>query len=154
MYRVVYALVVGLSVSAPSLAQQSIIGTYKLASMQRDVDGKPDQMSGAPPHGYLMIAPKTYVLFFTEGTRKYGTSDAEKAALWGSMSAYGGSYRVEGRKFVMLPDTSFNEISNGTQEVRNWEMKGNRLVLVSDPRPWPRDPSKKIITRFEWEKIE
>jgi hypothetical protein len=101
-----------------------------------------------------MIAPNAYVLFFTEGTRKYGSSDAEKAALWGSMSAYAGSYRVDGHKFVMLPDTSFNEISNGTQEVRNWEMKGNRLVLVSDPRPWPRDPTKKIVTRFEWERME
>lgn len=70
------------------------------------------------------------------------------------MSAYAGSYRVDGHKFVMLPDTSFNEISNGTQEVRNWEMKGNRLLLSSDPRPWARDPSKKIVTRFEWEKIE
>jgi len=153
MRRLLCVVVLGLLASAPALAQ-SIVGTYRLASAQREVDGKPLQYSGAPAHGYLIITGKAYVLFFTEGTRKYGDSDAEKAALWATMSAYAGSYRVEGHKFVMLPDTSFNEISNGTQEVRNWETKGNRLVLLSEPRPWGRDASKKIVTRFEWEKIE
>ena len=101
-----------------------------------------------------MISRQAYVQFFTEGTRKYGDSDADKAALWSTMTAHAGPYRVEGHKIVMLPDTSFNEVFNSTQQVRYWELKGNHLSLWSDPRPWGRDPSKKVVTRLEWEKIE
>lgn len=71
MYRIMCALVVGLLASAPSLAQ-SIVGTYKLASMEREVEGKPLQYPGAPAHGYLMITGKAYVLFLRKGRANTG----------------------------------------------------------------------------------
>ena len=154
MYRSMFALILALLISAPSLAQQSLVGTYKLVSSQRELDGKPDPILGNPPHGYLILTPKVYILLTTEGTRKYGESAADKAALWESMSAHAGSYRVEGKKLLWYPDTHMNESMVGTTQTRDWEIKGNRLLLSSEPRPWSRDPSKKVVTRQEYERID
>jgi hypothetical protein len=141
MYKLISAFVVLLLFSAPGLADQSLLGSYKLIGVYRELDGKQ-----TPPHGYLVIAPKIYVLFFTDAGRKYGGSDAEKAALWGTMTAHAGTYRIDGKRIVMLPDTSFNEILNGTQQVRHWQVKRKRLSLASEPRPYGRDPSKKVVS--------
>ena len=154
MIRLIAALILVLVLATPSLAQQSLVGTYKLVSLQREIEGKVDPLPGNPPRGYLIITPKAYVMLQTEGTRKYGPSITDKAALWESMVAHGGSYRVEGNKFVMTADTSSNESTVGTPTTRSWEIKGNRLILTSDPRPWMRDPSKTIVSRQEFEKID
>lgn len=154
MVRFIYTLILVLLIAGPSWAQQSLVGTYKLVSLQREIDGKADPLPGNPPRGYLIITPKAYVLLQTEGTRKYAPSAADKAALWESMVAHGGSYRVEGNKFVMTPDTSSNESTVGTPTTRSWEIKGNRLILSSDPRPWMRDPSKTVASRQEYEKVD
>ena len=154
MVRFICALVLVLLLVSPSFGQQSLVGTYKLVSLQRELDGKAVPLPGNPPRGYLIITPKAYVMFQTEGTRKYGPSTGDKAALWESMVAHGGSYRVEGNKFVMNPDVHSNESMVGAETIRYWEIKGNRLVISSEPRPWGRDPSKKIVSRQEFEKID
>ena len=154
MIRFILALILVLLIAVPSLAQQSLVGTYKLVSVQREIDGKTDPLPGNPARGYLIITPRAYVMLQTEGTRKYGPSAADKAALWESMVAHGGSYRVEGNKLVMTPDTSSNESTVGTPTTRSWEIKGNRLILSSDPRPWHRDPPKTVVSRQEYEKLD
>jgi hypothetical protein len=154
MIRLICGLILVLLIFSPSMGQQSLVGTYKLVSIQREIDGKPDSMPGNPPRGYLIITSKAYVMLQTEGTRKYSNSVSDKAALWESMIAMGGSYRVEGKKLVMDPDVHSNELMAGTQAIRYWEIKGNSLVLTSDPRPWARDPSKKIVSRQEFERID
>ena len=79
-------LVVGLLMSAPCLAQQSFVGTYKLVSVTRIIDGKAAPIPNKPPHGYMIVTPKHYTTFYTDGDRKYGASDKEKAALWDTMT--------------------------------------------------------------------
>lgn len=154
MNKLISLVVLLVLVSTPALADESLLGSYKLIGVFRELDGKPEPLPESPPHGYLIITPKIYVLFFTDAGRKYGGSDAEKAALWGTMTAHAGTYRIDGKKIVMLPDTSFNEILNGTEQVRQWQIEGNRLALSSEPRPYGRDPSKKVVSRTEWERIE
>jgi hypothetical protein len=154
MLRLICALILVLLIATPSLAQQSLVGTYKLVSLQLEIDGKPVPIPGKPSRGYLIITPKAYVMLQMEGTRKYGKSAADKAALWESMTAHGGSYRVEGNKLVMNRDVHSNESMAGTSTTRYWEIKGNHLLLTSDPRPWSRDPSKKIVSRQEFERID
>ncbi len=154
MIRLICALVLVLLIATPSLAQQSLVGTWKLVSHQREIDGKPDPMPGKPTRGYLIITPKAYISIQTEGTRKYGESAVDKAALWESMVASAGSYRAEGKKLVMIPDTHSNESMVGTPVTRNWEIKGSRLILSDEPRPFSRDPSKTVVSRREFERID
>ncbi len=154
MYKSLGILVTGLLVSASCLAQGSLVGTYKLVSIKAEIDGKLRDDRTKPPHGYLMITPKHYAVFYTLKDRKFGTSDADKAALWESLTAFAGPYRIEGKKIVISPDVSYNEIFNGTQQTRDLEVNGVHLILSSGPRPYGRDPSKKIVLRQEWERIE
>jgi hypothetical protein len=154
MHKSLGILVTGLLVSASCLAQGSLVGTYKLVSIKAEIDGKLRDDRTKPPHGYLMITPKYYAVFYTRQDRKFGTSDADKAALWESLTAFAGLYRIEGKKIVISPDVSYNEIFNGTQQTRDIEVNGRGITLSSGPRPYGRDPSKKIVLRQEWERIE
>ena len=70
------------------------------------------------------------------------------------MSVTAGSYRVEGNKLVIIPDIHSNESMVGTPSARYWEIKGGRLILTEEPRPWSRDPSKKFSARREYERID
>ncbi len=154
MKTLVSAFVVLLVLAAPCLAQQSLVGTYKMAGVQRELDGKPQPEPAKPRHGYLIITPKVFALFYTDGERKYGASEKEKAALWDTLTAYSGSYRLEGNKIIISVDTSWNEFYNGREQTRDWQVQGNRLILSSGPRPFGRDPSKTVVQRQIWEKIE
>jgi hypothetical protein len=154
MYKSVGILLTGLLVSASCLAQGSLVGTYKLVSIKAEIDGKLRDDRTKPPHGYLIITPKYYAVFYTRQDRKFGTSDADKAALWESLTAFTGPYRIEGKKIVISPDVSYNEIFNGNRQTRDLELNGKGITLSSGPRPYGRDPSKKIVLRQEWERIE
>jgi len=154
MNRLISALVLLILCSAPCLAQQSLVGTYKLVSIDRELDGKPKPQPAKPRHGYLVISPQTFVVFYTEGDRKYGTSEREKAALWDTLTAVAGTYRLDGGKIIVSVDTSWNEIYVGTQQTRDWQLRGKRLVLSSGARPYGRDTSKTVVQRQNWEKIE
>jgi hypothetical protein len=116
--------------------------------------GTPDERLGKAPRGYLVLTPTRAINFYTAEKRKFGTSVAEKAELFDSLVGWSGAYRVEGSKLVFSVDVSFNEIWNGKDQKRNFQLSGNRLTLTSDPQPWARDPSKTIIVRQVWEKVE
>jgi hypothetical protein len=154
MYRSMFAVLLGLLMSASCLAQESLVGTYKLVSVTRIIDGKFQESPGKLSHGYIIVTPTHYVVFYTDGERKYGTSDAERATLWDTMTAYAGPYRFDGKTVTVSVDTSWNEVYNGTQQVRDVELRGKRLISSSAPRPWGRDPAKQILLRTEWEKVE
>jgi hypothetical protein len=49
---------------------------------------------------------------------------------------------------------SANEIWNGTRQVRNWEVDGNRLTITTDRAPYSRDPSKMVVIRVVGERVE
>jgi hypothetical protein len=139
---------------SPTLGQQSLVGTYKLVSLVVEADGKPYEPMGKAPHGYLVITPTHFIYFITSENRKFGTSEADKAALLDSLVAYAGSYRVEGDKFVQNIEVTFTEGEKGKTRVTTMELAGNRLTLKTGPIPFPRDPSKMFINVQVWEKIE
>jgi len=130
------------------------VGTYRLVSIDRELDGQPQPQPGRERHGYLVITPQTFLVFYTEGDRKHGASDGEKAALWDSLTAVAGTYRLDGSKIIVSVDTAWNEIYVGTQQTRDWRLQGKRLSLSSGPRPYGRDTSKTVVQRQNWEKIE
>jgi len=154
MKRLIYALILVLLIETTSLGQQSLVGTYKLVSQVVEVDGKLYEPVGKAPHGYLVLTPTHCIYFFTAENRKFGTSAADKAALLDSLVAYAGTYRVEGDKFLQTIEVSFAERENGKTRVTTMELSGNRLTLKTGPIPFPRDPSKTMVSRLVWEKIE
>ena len=154
MLRLIGALMLVLVFVVPSFGQQSLVGTYKLVSIDVEVGGTPTQPLGKAPHGYLVLTPTRCIQFYTGDARKFGTSAADKAALFDTVVGYSGTYRIEGSKIFIAVDASWVENWNGKDQVRNWVVSGNRLTLTSDPMPFARDPSKSSIVRQVWEKIE
>jgi hypothetical protein len=154
MVRLILALILVLLIATPTLGQQSLVGTYKLVSLVTEVDGKLYESIGKAPHGYLVLTPTHFIYFITAENRKFGTSVDHKAALLDSLIAYAGVYRVEGDKLLQTIEVSWSESEKGKTRVETLELSGNRLTLKVGPMPWPRDPSKTLIRRQVWEKIE
>ena len=154
MPRLICTLILVLLIVTPSLGQQSLVGIYKLVSVTIEIDGTPRTSLGKAPHGYIVFTPTHTIQFYTGDNRKFGTSAAEKAALLDTLVASSGVYRVEGDKLIYTVDASWVEQQNGKTEVHNWQLSGNLLTLTTGPMPWPRDPSKTMINRRVWEKIE
>ena len=154
MVRLISALILVLVIVTPGLGQQSLLGSYKLVSLTVKADDKPYEPMGKAPHGYLVVTPTHFIYFITAENRKFGTSVDAKAALLDSMVAYAGSYRVEGDKYLQNIEVSFTESQKGKTRVTTYERSGNRLTLITGPIPFPRDPSKTMVSRLVWEKIE
>jgi hypothetical protein len=154
MFRLIYALVLVLLITTPSLGQQSLVGTYKLVSLVVEADGTPYQQMGKAPQGYLVLTPTRLICFITAENRKFGTSVDEKAALLDSMAGYAGVYRVEGDKLIYTLGVIWTESGKGTTRVETWQLSGNRLTLTLGPMPFSRDPSKTVIRRQVLEKVE
>lgn len=91
---------------------------------------------------------------FTAENRKFGSPVEERAALWDSLVAYTGPYRLEDNKLIVSVDASKNEVWNGTQQVRYWQLEGSRLTITTERRPSSRDPSKMSVVRAVLEKVE
>jgi hypothetical protein len=155
MKRLMSTLIIGLLVTGSSLAQESLVGAYRLVSMVRDVKGVgPTEYMGKAPRGSLIFTPKHVIFFWTAETRKPGTSVADKAALYDTLNGFSGRYRVDGNKLIISVDASVNETWTGTDQVRYIEWSGNRLTLTTDLGRSARNPSQTVLTRQVWEKVE
>ena len=106
MLRALSILVFALLAPVQSLAQPSLLGTYKLVSNDLRLDNVPIQPMGKSQHGYLVITPKVMMAFFTADERKIGATTEAKAALLDSLSAYAGPWRAEGDKMYIDIDTA------------------------------------------------
>jgi hypothetical protein len=148
MLRAFIAPLLLLSIATPCLAQQIPPGIYKVVSMTARVDGaEPKQIFGKAPRGFAMFTPRRVTFLITAEGRKFGRSVEERAALWDTLAAYSGEYRVEGSRFIITVDVSANEIWNGTKHVRNWQLDGDRLTITTEQAPYSRDPSKMIVVQ-------
>jgi hypothetical protein len=154
MVRLISALTLVLLIATPTLGQQSLVGTYRMVSNVLNIEGTITENMGKSPNGYLVLTPTRIVFFFTAEKRQFGTSVADKAALLDTLTAWAGVYRIEGKKLIIGVDVSWVEHWNGKDQIRNWELSGNRLTITADPFPYPRDPSKKVIPQQVWEKVE
>lgn len=132
--------------SGPPAAGSPLLGTWRLVSFELEVQGQADKvfLMGKTPAGYLSFLPdgRMAVVITAEG-RKPGTSEQERAALYSSLVAYTGRFRVEGDKWVTAVDASANPAWVGTEQPRFFKISGDTLQESS---PWfPR--ADKVMVR-------
>jgi hypothetical protein len=137
---------------AGAFGAHDVEGVWKLRSYMVSYDGGPPQaIYGAHPKGYAAILPGGRVLVIMTGdTRKPGVSEAEEAALYRTLSAYSGRYRLEGNKLVTSVDLSWRESWNGTDQTRFVTMKGGVMTWVSQPNSSALVKGKSFISTSEW----
>ena len=154
MKKIISILIVSLLFPCLALSQ-SVQGTWKLIKFDITVDDQllPDYF-GKTPTGYLIFTAKRMMTIITKEGRIPGRSDVEKVALFNSLLAYSGPYRVEGGRYVIDIDASWNQAWNGTHQTRTWWLEDNRLINVTSPAPFSLDPTKTATAKLTWEKIE
>jgi hypothetical protein len=135
------ALFLGLVLSAlPSSSADRImlIGVWKLLSYQTEFqDGGPKRaLFGEHPTGYIVFTSEGRMMAIIEAEgRKAPSTDADRAALLSSVIAYSGKYRVEGNRWITTVDTAWNPAWVGTDQVRSYELVGDRLTVTAMWQP-------------------
>lgn len=135
-----------------TLDRPSIVGTYIVKSFMVMIDGIPTATLGKA-HGYVIFTPTHFSSFITSDQRTFGTTVQAKAALWDSLIAYAGPYKITGGKLTVDVDVSMNESWNGTAQIREFELTGHSLSLTTRPAPYSRDPSKIVYAKVTAERV-
>ena len=157
------ALVAAL-VLLPRLAcavDDDIVGTYRLISSTRVIleTGETEDSYGKNPIGYLTYGRDGRMMGITvfsnrprpESLEKM--TDQQRADLFRTMIAYGGTYTIHGDRIEHHIDISWNELWTGTTVIREINKEGDRLVLTTKPAPFPRD-GKMSVNTLVWEKVK
>jgi hypothetical protein len=147
-----FCFVAMMSATASADERHALVGTWKLVSWQViGEDGKPTDVFGTTPSGYLVLTPEgRSIVLTTAAGRKPGTDDAARAALQKSMLSYSGHYRVEGADFITTVEVSWNEEWNGTEQRRHYRIEDDKLFIESEPAPSIVFPGKTDFRRIVW----
>ena len=141
-------------------AASAVVGVWKVTSVETKevVSGKVVRPFGDRPTGTFLFSRggrMTGMQFASDRKAAAGpnATEAERAALFSSMTGYSGTYRVEGKKLIIAVENSSIQSWNGTQRTINVDISGTRLTGTSEP-------FKSLMTGLDvvavitWEKIE
>jgi hypothetical protein len=118
----------------------ALLGTWKMVSWQREVlatGGRTDAL-GPEPVGYFHYgADGRCSVIVVRRDRPTPTTlpptEDERVRLYDSMLAYAGTYTVDDEKVVHHVDASWNQIWTGTDQVRFYQLEGDKLTFRSAP---------------------
>ena len=132
-------------------------GCWSLVSFETEFrdSGDRSQPWGAEPNGHLVFSPEgRMMVLITAKARTPGATVEEQAALFRTLMAYTGRYRVEGGRFITQIDSSWNEAWNGTEQERFYRLDGGTLTVSTAWMPNPMVPGHPIgrgVLRFRRE---
>lgn len=123
-------------VGSTATAASPLVGTWRLVSFEMELQGTGEKIypMGKAPSGYLTFQPDgRMAVVLTGEARKPATSEPERAALYSSLVAYTGSYRIESDKWVTRIDAAWNPAWVGSEQPRNFKIAGDTMREES---PW------------------
>ena len=123
-----------LALSSHAEERPALVGVWKLLSYQTEFqDGSPKRaMFGEHPTGYIIFTSEGRLMAVIEAEgRKAASTDSDRAALLKTLIAYSGKYRVDGNQWIISVDTAWNPAWDGTDQVRTFQIAGNRLTVTS-----------------------
>src|SRR5262249_50652045 len=138
---------------------RQLIGTWRQLSGTMVEDGGSEQKSNlsAAPNGYVNFsADGRLILLSTDSARKAPAGQvptaAEAEALYRSLIAYAGTYKVESNMVTYDLDVSWNQSWTGTKQVRSWEVNGARLT-VTTPKIVNPLTGKQSVFKLTFQKV-
>ena len=152
-------LVLSTSLGANAQVEQ-LYGTWQLVSFTSEVVGTGERVDyfGKAPHGFLTYGRdgRMSAIIVSDNRPKptdlAKLTDQERAELFKTVIAYGGTFKVEGSRVVHNVDISWNENWTGTAQVRNWRIEGRRLIISLDPQIGVEGRQSTAV--LTWEKVE
>ena len=157
MSRIFEFLFAACLVTQPGFAADNdkIVGTWKLVSYEVEVQasGRKAPVMGVHPTGYVTFTPdgRAYILLTGEG-RTAAKTDQERAALFNTLSAYTGTYSIEGETWTTQVEVASNPEWVATKQVRNVKLDGDRLVVLTSWRVmanWADKGMTRSVVTFE-----
>jgi len=142
-------------------AEVDIVGTYRLISANRVIleTGETEDSWGKNPVGYITYGPDgrmMVIIVFSNRPKPESLdkmTDQDRANLFRTMTAYGGTYTFHGNRIEHHIDISWNELWTGTTVIRDIRRDGERLVDTSKPAPFSSD-GKMSVNTLVWEKVK
>ena len=163
MIAIALSLIAGLFSPSMALAQEpssAVVGVWKVLSVETKevASGKLVKPFGDQPTGTFIFSRGGRMAGMQFGTNRKAAAgpnatEAERAALFSSMTAYSGTYKVVGKKLIFNIENSSIQSWNGTERTINIEINGTKLTGTSDP-------FKSLISGLDvvavvtWEKVE
>jgi hypothetical protein len=118
----------------------TLLGTWKLRSYEREeiMTGRRHDQFGAKPDSYLRYSPdgRMYAIFVRQGRitpQEVVPTEEEGVRLLGWMVACTGTYTLGETKVVHHTDISWDQSWTGTDQVRFFELDGDRLTITTVP---------------------
>jgi len=142
-----------------SAADDELYGTYKLISRTRTILDTGQIITLDQEHGFISYGQDGRMMVLSvRGNRPKPESvakmtDQQRVALHRSMTAYGGTYKFDGKTIEHHIDISWNEVWTGTKQVREVKREGDRLTYTTRPAQNP-DDGKVSVTTLVWEKLK
>lgn len=120
-----------------------LIGLWRLVSAQgEDIGtGAVEPLYGSNPVGYLLLAPGGRMISFLTSTEPTGY---DPAALFKSMMAYSGTYRIEGDRWMVDVDIAWFPGWVGTHQERTFSLAGDDLHVRGGPFGHPAYPGRRM----------
>lgn len=147
----------------PALADDSakLPGVWKMTSWTRHetATGKDAKLFGEHPGGYLIYTQGGHFVWtgFNDQRPKPAAAeptDAERIALFKSMYAYNGTYKVEGGRIIDSVDGAWNQGWVGTKfTIDKYEVSDKTLTMVSAPFKATMDGAEMVVTTT-FERVE
>ena len=140
-------------------AAQGIAGVWKLKAYSRRFLDTGEVRNDMLPHAYIIYTPGGHMMSVTvEESRQPPAgsilTDEERIRLFKTIvSAYAGTYTVEGDTVVHEVEMSWNEAWTGTRQVRRFRIDGDAMTLETTPRTAGTD-SRQFINTLTWERVE
>jgi Lipocalin-like domain len=133
-----------------------LFGSWRLISFQLKVVGEeaePKDIFGPNPIGRIIFSPEhRVVVFISRAGRRPPTSESEAAALLSSMTAYTGKFRLDGDKFITQVDGAWNEFYKGSEQVRYFELTGDKLSIRTPEQQSGILIGKRTVATLMWER--
>ena len=132
-------------------------GSWHLVSFETELQDSKERTQpwGADPNGVLSFgADGRMTVLVTAKAREPGNTDEKQLALFRTLMAYTGRYRIEGDRFIAKIDASWNEAWNGSEQERFFELDGDTLQVSTAWMPNPLVPGNPVgrgVLRFRRE---
>lgn len=122
------------------MTANSIAGVWKLKKYTRRFLDTGEVRSDMLPQAYILYTPGGFMMSITveencQPPAGEVLTDDERVRLFKSIiSAYSGSYTVEGDNVIHNVELSWNESWTGTKQVRRFTVTGDELIIETTPR--------------------
>ena|SRR5690348_12203640 len=133
-------LLAGIALPMDARAEPSIVGVWRVKNVETKelISGKIAQPFGDHPTGTFAFTQGGHMLGMQYGSNRQApagpkATETERAALFSSMSAYSGTYRVEGKQLIITVEDSSIQSWNGSLRLLNIDIEGSRLTGTSEP---------------------